>query len=548
MEHMEQVLVDDRYTLVELLGDGGMAQVYLAHDEVLDRDVALKILREQYAKDEGFVERFKREAQSAAGLSHPNIVQVYDRGCSEDGSYYIAMEYVRGGTLKDRISRERALEPREAAAVAAQISEALRAAHERGIVHRDVKPQNVLLTEGGDVKVADFGIVRAAAATTISQTGLILGTASYMSPEQALGKPVTPESDLYSLGVVLYEMLTGRVPFEAENPVAVAMKHVTEPPRPPAEVNPKVPEGIEALTMRLLAKDLEERYGNAAELTEDLGRVRDGFPPIATGPKEYEKTTAPLPTDLEGWTKRTAVQPHVTAPAATPGPDRRRRDRLFPIMGALLLGLVLLGGVAWALAQGFGVRNVEVPSLEGLTREEAQEQLAESGLTLGDVGETPSDSAPIGTILEQDPQAGASVEPETSVNITLSSGPEQVAVPDLAGLSSSEAERALSETGLKLGRQNQAPSDMVPAGAVAEQDPAEGTKVEPDTAVDVTVSTGPQQQAPAPQAAPAQPAAPALQAAPPVAREDDDEDDDRGRRGRGRGGDDGGGRGGGGED
>ncbi|HZY56949.1 MAG TPA: protein kinase, partial [Rubrobacteraceae bacterium] len=188
---MEQVLVDDRYTLVELLGDGGMAKVYLAHDEVLDRDVALKILREQYAKDEGFVERFKREAQSAAGLSHPNIVQVYDRGCSEDGSYYIAMEYVRGGTLKDRISREEALEPREAAAVAAQISEALRAAHERGIVHRDVKPQNVLLTEGGDVKVADFGIVRAAAATTISQTGLILGTASYMSPEQALGKPVT---------------------------------------------------------------------------------------------------------------------------------------------------------------------------------------------------------------------------------------------------------------------------------------------------------------------------------------------------------------------
>ncbi len=347
---MQGTVVDNRYTLVELLGSGGMAEVYLAHDEVLDRDVALKILRHQYAEDEQFVERFRREARSAAGLSHPNIVSIYDQGRSEDGAYYIAMEYVPRGTLKERISRYGALDPDAAAGVALQIADALQAAHEKGVIHRDIKPQNVLVTRTGDVKVTDFGIARAAS-STVTATSAVLGTAGYMSPEQAMGKPVGPRSDLYSLGVVLYEMLTGELPYSAENPVALSMKHVNEPPRSPREVNPEIPEALDALTVKLLAKNPEDRYASAAELIDDLERRRSGLPPVVA--QKTEKATAPLPADPEGRTKRTAVQPPVAAPVGIPGRDGRRRSRLFPALAALLLGLALLGGV-WALTQGFG--------------------------------------------------------------------------------------------------------------------------------------------------------------------------------------------------
>ncbi len=242
---MQGTVIDNRYTVIEPLGGGGMAQVYLAHDEVLDRDVALKMLKSQYANDEEFVERFRREAQSAARLTHPNIVSIYDRGRSEDGAYYIAMEHVPRGTLKERILRDGAFDPGVAAGVALQISDALQAAHESGVIHRDIKPQNVLVTKTGDVKVTDFGIARAAS-SPLTQTSAVLGTAGYMSPEQATGKPVGPQSDLYSLGIVLYEMLTGSLPYTADNPVAQAMMHVQEPPRSPREANPDVPEPLDA--------------------------------------------------------------------------------------------------------------------------------------------------------------------------------------------------------------------------------------------------------------------------------------------------------------
>jgi serine/threonine-protein kinase len=224
-----------------------------------------------------------RSSPSAAGLSHPNIVQFYDRGETEYGTSYIAMEYVPGGTLKELISSSGPPEPEVAASLAAQIAEAVGAAHERGLVHRDIKPQNVLLTAAEDVKVADFGIARAASAATISQTSVALGTPSYMAPEQALGEPATPKSDLYSLGVVLYEMLTAELPYTAESPVAVSIKHVTQPPRSPEEVNPRIPNGLDTLVVKLLAKDPKARYADAAELAEDLRRARDGLPPIAAG-------------------------------------------------------------------------------------------------------------------------------------------------------------------------------------------------------------------------------------------------------------------------
>src|SRR3712207_4273299 len=279
------------------------------------------------------------------------------------------MEYVPGGTLAERIKREGPLDPREAAGIAARVAEPLAVAHARGFVHRDIKPQNVLLTASGSAKVADFGIARAASAQTVTETSLILGTASYMSPEQVRGERVGPESDLYSLGVVLYEMLTAEPPYSADNPLATAMKHLEEPPRHPREANPAVPESLDALTVRLLAKSPEDRYASAAELAEDLGGVRDGLPPLAVG--LGAQTTERMPRD----TGATRVAPVPPAARARP-----RRRGLLPL-AAVLAGLLLLGGLAWALSSGLsgldpratgGSGPVRVPDLTGLSQEEAQ--------------------------------------------------------------------------------------------------------------------------------------------------------------------------------
>src|SRR5215203_5907919 len=367
MRPMQRPLIDGRYALGELLGGGGMAQVYLTRDEVLGRDVALKVLRAQYTDDEGFVERFRREAKNAAALNHPTIVQVYDQGRTEDGTYYIAMEYVPGGTLAQRIKQGGPMGPAEAAGVASRLAEALAVAHERGIIHRDIKPQNVLLTASGDAKVADLGIARAASSKTMTETSLIFGTASYMSPEQAKGERVGPQSDLYSLGVVLYQMLTGELPYTADNPLATAMKHVDEAPRHPREANPAVPEELDALTAKLLAKDPADRYASAAELAEDLGRVRDGLPALAAGLGDH--TTAQMSRST-GKTLTAPVAAPVRGPSPPAGSGRRRA-----LLGALLLGAVLLAGLAWALSLGLldqgspASARVEVPDV-GLSRDE----------------------------------------------------------------------------------------------------------------------------------------------------------------------------------
>ena len=349
-------IVDGRYVLGESLGSGGMGEVYLAHDGVLDRDVALKVLRSQYAGDEEFAERFRREARSAASLSHPNIVQVYDRGEAEDGTSYIAMEYVPGGTLKEQIGRRAPFGDRETAAVGAQIADALGAAHERGVIHRDIKPQNVLVSASGDLKVTDFGIARAASAVTSSASGAIFGTAGYISPEQALGEPVGPASDLYSLGVILYEMLTGGLPFTADNSIAVCMKHVNEPPRPPKLLNPDIPEGMNALVLMLLAKHPADRYGSAMELLADLERVRDGLPPTLA----LQATTQPLGQAPHAALRRVDVA------------RRRRASRTLAVaavamaalLGTFLFGLLQDGSGEGALprAQGFAREILDPPA------------------------------------------------------------------------------------------------------------------------------------------------------------------------------------------
>src|SRR5215204_4660660 len=277
---MDKTLIDERYELRDLAGSGGMADVYLAYDRVLDRQVAIKLPKARYASDEEFVERFRHEARSAASLSHPHIVPVFAWGETRDGTCYIVMEYLPGGTLKDRIISKGALPTCTAAAVALQIAQALRAAHEHGVIHRDIKPHNILITDSGHVKVADFGIARAAETTTISDHGDILGTAHYISPEQAMGGPVGPASDLYSLGVVLYEMLTGRVPFEVESLSDLPAAHASGAPPHPRELNPRIPEGTDALVMKLLCRDPDDRYASANQLIKDLRRIRDGSPPL----------------------------------------------------------------------------------------------------------------------------------------------------------------------------------------------------------------------------------------------------------------------------
>jgi eukaryotic-like serine/threonine-protein kinase len=351
---MRGKIVDGRYVLGESLGSGGMGEVYLAHDEVLDRDVALKVLRSHYAGDEEFAARFRREARSAASLSHPNIVQVYDRGETGDGTSYIAMEYVPGGTLKEQIERRGPFGDRETAAVGAQIADALGAAHERGVIHRDIKPQNVLVTDSGDLKVTDFGLARAASAATSSASGTIFGTAGYISPEQALGEPVGPRSDLYSLGVILYEMLTGELPFTADNSIAVCMKHVTEPPRPPKHLNPEISDGMDALVVNLLAKNPAGRYASATELLDDLDRVRDGLAPVLT----LEATTQPLGEAPHSALRRVAVA------------RRRRASRtlavaavaMLALLGTFLFGLLRDGHGTVPRAQGVARTLIDPPA------------------------------------------------------------------------------------------------------------------------------------------------------------------------------------------
>ena len=426
--------------MLEVLGDGGMARVHLARDNVLERDVALKILRDAYAHDEGFVERFRREAKNAASLNHPSIVQVYDQGRAEDGTYFMAMEYVPGGTLKERLVREGPLDPREAAGTASRVAEALETAHARGIVHRDIKPQNVLLTASGDAKVADFGIARAASSKTMTETNLILGTASYMSPEQVRGERAGPASDLYSLGVVLYEMLTGELPYEAEDPIATAMKHLDEPPPHPRKLNPEVPEGLDALVVKLLAKEPEDRYASAATLAEDLRRVRDGLPPLAAGLAKVN--TVPLQENLD----RTRTAPTMVAPG---GAQRARgqRRRYLPLIAALLVGAALLGGIAWALSQlaanPAASGSVEVPKVVGLQREAAQRKLEGAGLKVGALDEAQSAEVAEGVVIDQNPHAGTQAVRGAAVDLTLSSGPAQnpitVASPSATSSASSSA-------------------------------------------------------------------------------------------------------------
>src|SRR5215212_3025909 len=488
-----KILIDERYELGGLVGSGGMADVFLAHDNTLDRDVVLKLLKDQYLQDEKFVERFRREAQSAAALSHPNIVSIFDRGSSEDGTYYIAMEYLPGGTLKDRILKGGALPARTAAAVALQIAEALRCAHERDVIHRDIKPHNILITDSGDVKVTDFGIARAASSSTMTRTGHILGTAHYISPEQAMGEHVGTASDLYSLGVVLYEMLTGELPFDADTPIGIAMKHVNGPVRPPQELNPSVPDGINAITLRLLSKNPEDRYGSDSELIDDLERFGAGLDPSGA-------TTEVMTRAMPAATARMGVRPGLPPglpPGVPPPPQavdggKKRRRRFAPLL-LTLIGLLILAGLAWAgyslLQDRMADQNVPriaVPSLVGMNLDEAQDKFGDDFDIR--VSERVDGEKPVGTITEQDPSSGkADKGSEISVTVV---GTRVASVPGVVGSERAAAEQKLEDAGFEVEVDEQE-SSFEDQGKVIRQDPGGGERPEVGTSVAITVGTGP---------------------------------------------------------
>jgi serine/threonine-protein kinase len=496
-------LFDGRYRIIRKLGSGGMANVYLAEDEELGRRVAIKILNDRYANDELFIERFRREAKSAAGLSHPNIVSIYDRGEAE-GTYYIAMEVIEGRSLKELILTRGPLPITNALMFAREILDALRFAHRHGIIHRDIKPHNILI--GERVKVTDFGIARAGT-SQMTEAGSIMGTAQYLSPEQARGAPVTAASDLYSVGIVLYEMLTGKVPFTGDSPIEIAMKHLNEPPKPPSRIRPEIPEELDQVVLRALAKEPEQRYQTAEEFIEDLTRVEAGLPVAAEtaeaatavitgatalqtgatevlGPDDATRVTSPRP--------YTTRRPPPTYPPSYGYEDESRKRRR---AGPWLLVLLLLAAAALAgwyvftqIEEQLGSATAAVPLVEGLKESRAVAQIEAAGLEADVIRAASADGVPAGEVGDQDPEAGVRISEGDTVTLYVSTGPPKTVVPDVVGLTFEEAIQELDDADLEWRRREVFSRRQ--EGEVVKQSPAAQEEVVVGTTVVLNVSKG----------------------------------------------------------
>ena len=454
--------------------------MYRARDELLGREVAVKVLSERFSRDRSFVERFRREAQAAANLSHPNIVSLYDYG-SEGDTYFIVMEFIDGRSLSEIVKSDGALLPERAAEIASDVAKALERAHAAGLVHRDIKPGNIMITHNGQTKVTDFGIVRALggeAEQTMTQTGMVIGTAAYLSPEQAQGNPVDGRSDVYSLGCVLYEMLTGQAPFGGETPLSIAYKHVREEAPPPSSLNPDVPAALDAITLKSLAKEPDHRYASAGGMSQDLQRFLSGQGVQAT---PVSDASTRVQTAVAG----TSTMREVDYDDVGPPP---RRASWYVMVALLILGLFALG--AWFLAtQVLDQRQVTMPDVVGLQDDEAIERLENRGLEVNI--DTEENRAKAGKVLEQDPEPGDTLTEGDEVTILVSEGPPPVEVPDVVGLQVEVAQADLREVRLKS-RVEEETSDDVPEGEVIDQDPAAGEEAEVGSTVVLTVSSGPE--------------------------------------------------------
>lgn len=510
MSDQGPVVYGGRYELHRRLARGGMADVYLARDQLLDRPVAVKVLFPQYAADPTFVQRFRREAQDSANLNHPNIVGVYDWG-EEGGTYFIVMEYVAGRSLADVLRQEGSLLPARAADIGIDMAAALGFAHKNGVVHRDVKPGNVLLSTDGQVKVTDFGIARAIASgqdEDLTQAGQVMGTATYFSPEQAQGRPVDPRSDVYSLGVVLYEMVCGRPPFRGEDPLAVAYQHVQEQPTPPRQINADLDPTLEAIILKCLAKTPQARYPSAEDLRADLRRYREGNQiSVATPPTTV---VAPPPDATQAIPVTSAAPAATSSYAAYAGEDDYYEDdyvepprRNGAFIAVMLLLLAVMAGVLFLLAQTLGVFDsgddepvalVAVPNVVGQTEDEARATLEAEGFTVSTEFEENPDFED-GEVSAQDPEAGEEAESGSEVTLTVSSGEQRVEIPDVVGLSEADARSVLGDEGFRDIRPELVFDPEVEAGEVVAQNPEAGEEAPLSATITLQISQGAEERA-----------------------------------------------------
>ena len=458
-------IVKDRYEILEILGEGGMAFVYKARDTQLERLVAIKTLKPNYVNQETFVERFKREAKTAANLNHPNIVQIFDWGI-EDEPFFV-MEYIEGNTLTSIIAKNRTISLSDILFIGAQVSSGLHAAHEKGLVHRDIKPGNIMITPDGKVKVTDFGIVSLQnEESDITKTGSILGTASYISPEQAQGKPVSIESDLYSLGTVLYELITGKPPFAGDTPISTATKHLTERPEKPSSFRRDLPKGVESAIMKLLEKATYDRFKSAEDLRATLLQQRKSL--------QSEQTRENL-VDL--------TNPKIKLRFTLP---------------ALLISIGVVIGTVWTLTQVFdglpvdggAPTLIEIPDLTGSDQAQALEDLQNLGFKVG-IENAANSSVPSGSVIQTQPQSNTVVNPDSLVTIIVSVGPEAFPIPYVLDIETDRAIYVVEESGFALGQLLEVNDDNIPRGFIISQNPIAGTKMSPGSTVDLVVSKGP---------------------------------------------------------
>ena len=458
-------IIKDRYEVVELLGEGGMAYVYKAKDMQLERMVAIKTLKPNYVEQTTFVERFKREAQTAANLNHPNIVQIFDWGIEEEP--YFVMEYIEGNTLTSIIAKKKTVSLGDVLFIGAQVANGLHAAHSQGLVHRDIKPGNIMITPGGKVKVTDFGIVSLQnEESDITKTGSVLGTASYISPEQAQGKPVSVESDLYSLGTVLYELITGNPPFEAESPIATATKHLTEKPEKPSKYRKDLPKGVENAILKLLHKTTKDRFKSAEDLRAVLLQQRNQLEMIQTQENLVDLTN-----------------PNIKYKFTLP---------------ALIVSMALVLGTFWTLSQifdglpvdGGAPTLVEIPDLTGSDQAEALSNLQALGFKVG-IENSANPSVPSGAVIKTQPPANTVTSPDTLVTIIVSVGPEAFPIPYIIDLETARGVYIIEQNGFVVGQKLEVNDDNIPRGFIISQNPIAGTKMSPGSNVDLVISKGP---------------------------------------------------------
>ncbi|MFD4430079.1 Stk1 family PASTA domain-containing Ser/Thr kinase [Nocardia sp. NPDC058497] len=490
--------LSSRYELGEIIGFGGMSEVHKARDVRLSRDVAIKVLRADLARDPTFYLRFKREAQNAAALNHPAIVAVYDTGeATVDGGPlpYIVMEYVEGDTLRDIVRGKGPLAPRKAMEVVADVCAALDFSHKAGIVHRDMKPANIMINRAGAVKVMDFGIARAIADSSnpMTQTAAVIGTAQYLSPEQARGETVDARSDVYSVGCVLFEILTGQPPFTGDSPVAVAYQHVKEDPPLPSSVNPGVPRELDSVILKAMAKNPANRYQTAAEMRADLIRVLGGQKPIAPMVMNDEDRTTIMDYDDEPPPRTFRDRRDDTSEqAAIPPAEERNRTGLIALGVAAALAVAF--GLFWVLVgPGSKPDQVAVPDVSGQPSQQAQTALQNAGFNVA-VLQKPDGKVTPGNVIATQPLGGSRIDEGSTVTLQVSTGPSQVQVPRLAGLTQAEAEQKLNSIGLQLNPNvARKASSTAETDKVISQEPSAGVRVDIDQPIVITIGSGPEQ-------------------------------------------------------